>query len=123
MMTKKMNPLAAPAKKKSKSPAANVTPIKKKLKLSRKERAEVEMALIEFGETVWQAEHYSGLHPYRPRSSYFPSPMIQSILDGLMKIHTMEVLATHSASWAHHSGHSAALLDVITHLRIKFTDA
>ena len=124
-MAKKTNPITAsktPTKKKLKSLAAIAALTEKRLKLLHKEHAEAETALIEFGETVWQAEHYLHLHPYRPRSSYFLPPMIQSLLDGLMKINIMEVLATYSASWAHSSGHSAALLNLVMLMRTKFVD-
>jgi hypothetical protein len=107
-------------KKLPKSPAAIAAANEKKLKLTCKERTLAETALGQFGESVYQAERDNGPYPYIPRSSYFPSPMMQKILDELMKITTMEVLTSYTASWMHLPAHGIALLHVITGLRDKF---
>ena len=98
--------------KNKKLPAAIAASNEKKLKLTPKERTQAETGLCRFGESVFRAERCHGLHPYHPRSSYFPSPMVNK-----MKITTRAILASYTTTRMHSPTHSAALMDTITGLR------
>ncbi|KAJ7143996.1 P-loop containing nucleoside triphosphate hydrolase protein [Mycena epipterygia] len=69
------------------SPPVNpMSPQEKKLKLTKKEREQAEPALAEFGETVRRAERRNAAHRNRPKSSFFPQSIMNSVLDSLLAL-------------------------------------
>jgi len=90
----------------------------KKDKLNKKEREAAEKHLLHFGESIRQFERHSDSHKYRPRSSYFPSRVMSSILDTLLVIHfpskLEEIL---NNSWAYYFSHGTALFDLIIEIQ------
>jgi hypothetical protein len=94
----------------------------KKDKLKKKEREAAEKHLLEFGESIRQLERRSDNHPYRPRSSYFPSRILSLILDTLLTIHFPSDLdRILNDSWAYYSSHGPALFDSILQIQTSIT--
>lgn len=90
----------------------------KKDKLMKKEREAAEKHLLDFGESIRQIERHSGSHKYRPRSSYFPSRVLSSILDTLLIIHfPFELKDILNNSWAYYSSHGASLFNTIIEIQ------
>lgn len=88
--------------------------VPKKDKLKKKEREVAEKHLLNFGESIRQIERCSSSHKYRPRSSYFPSRIMSSILDSLLDIHSpFELEDILNDSWAYYSSHGTSLLNII----------
>jgi hypothetical protein len=88
--------------------------------LTRKERAYAEAQLVKFGEIVRVVETPNDLHGYRPRSSYFPVPIITSILDNLTTITTGSILRVVIPTWVFiNSHHEMALLALVLRLNTK----
>ncbi|KAJ6586289.1 P-loop containing nucleoside triphosphate hydrolase protein [Mycena vulgaris] len=76
-----------------------IATLDKKLRLMKKERAHVESVLKEFGETVRRAERKLGAHQHRPKSAFFPTSVIRSILDVLLTLDSLEKLEALLTSW------------------------
>ena len=94
----------------------------KKDKLKKKERATAETRLLNFGESVRQIELRSNNHKYRPRSSYFPSRILSSILDALFIIHSPSDLEhILNDSWPYYSSHGTALFNSIIQVQTSIT--
>ena len=73
-----------------------------------------EKLLLDFGESIRQIERCSSSHKYRPRSSYFPSRIMSSILDSLLVIHSpFDLEDILNDSWAYYSSHGTSLLNTI----------
>jgi hypothetical protein len=96
------------------------TVISKKSSMTRKERAYAELELLKFGEIVRTVESRNDLHGYCPKSSYFPFPIITSILDNLTTINTQQRLGALIPTWTYiKSHHGTALFALILRLQSK----
>ncbi|KAJ7721770.1 hypothetical protein B0H16DRAFT_1738054 [Mycena metata] len=89
----------------------------KKLKLTQKERAEIEPRLVQFGETVRRAERKLAAHANRPKSAFFPSSILKSILDSFFTFESFDNLATHVALWTFAGGYQVRLYALVHELR------
>ncbi|KAJ7308762.1 P-loop containing nucleoside triphosphate hydrolase protein [Mycena albidolilacea] len=67
-------------------------PLDKTLKLTKKEREEAESTLVRFGNTVYRAEHKLPVNRSRPKSAYFPSSILSSLLDNLLSLNSLAKL-------------------------------
>lgn len=100
------------------SPPVNpISPQEKKLKLTKKEREQAEPALAEFGETVRRAERRNAAHRNRPKSSFFPQSIMNSVLDSLLALDSLETLQTAVQSWVFSRGYVVRLYVVVHELR------
>jgi hypothetical protein len=72
--------------------ANSPTPLDKTLKLTKKEHEEAESTLIRFGNTVYRAEHKLPANRSRPKSAYFPSSILSSLLDNLLSLNSLAKL-------------------------------
>jgi len=90
-------------------------PIQKKDKLKKTERIRAEKHFLEIGASICELERNSNNHNlYLPRSSYFQSRIISSILDQLLVIHfpaQLEDIVKNS--WMHYPNHSTALFNSV----------
>lgn len=93
------------------------TPTDKKSNLTQKEREQVEPMLVQFGETVRRAERKNARHANRPKSAFFPSSILKSILDSLLTFKSFDDLATHVKSWTFASGYQVHLYAIVHELR------
>ncbi|KAJ7453181.1 P-loop containing nucleoside triphosphate hydrolase protein [Mycena latifolia] len=91
----------------------------KKLKLTNKEREQVEPALVAFGETVRLAERKSINHQNRPKSSFFPASVVTAILDKLLSLHSRADLFATVESWVFAHDHSDKLYLIVQKLQKK----
>ncbi|KAJ7643002.1 P-loop containing nucleoside triphosphate hydrolase protein [Mycena polygramma] len=93
----------------------------KKLKLKRKERTQAEAMLVAFGETVRRAEHRRKSNRHRPKSSYFPTSILQSVLDALLAVNSPAALTAVVSSWIFAVRHLDALYDVVKEIQVDIT--
>ncbi|KAJ7857845.1 hypothetical protein B0H14DRAFT_3085158 [Mycena olivaceomarginata] len=84
-------------------------PLRKKNKLSKKERDEVTLALNTFGAELYSSDH-------RPRSSYFPTSIVDSIVTRLLLVDSMDSLATLIAPWAFSGAYLVSLYRIVADL-------
>ncbi|KAF8176409.1 P-loop containing nucleoside triphosphate hydrolase protein [Mycena galopus ATCC 62051] len=103
-------PFVAPA-------PSNASRLDKKLRLAKKEKKEAASALADFGKTVYRAEHNEPLHQNRPKSSFFPTSVTNSLLDHLLDLDSLEKVETIVALWKFGRGYLARLYAVIHQLR------
>lgn len=89
----------------------------KKLKLTRKERKLAETALTAFGETVRIAERKHITNQNRPKSSFFPTSVSNSILDKFLSINSLASLTVIIESWLFSAGYAAPLYNVVEKLQ------
>ncbi|KAJ7831783.1 hypothetical protein B0H14DRAFT_3463846 [Mycena olivaceomarginata] len=95
-------------------PAADpLSALDKKLRLTKKEREQAEAALLEFGGTVHRAERKLPANRNRPKSSFFPTSIIRSILDVLLTLHSLEKLEALLTSWVFAMGYRVRLYAVV----------
>ncbi|KAF8144805.1 P-loop containing nucleoside triphosphate hydrolase protein [Mycena galopus ATCC 62051] len=85
--------------------------------LAKKEKKEAASALADFGKTVYRAEHNEPLHQNRPKSSFFPTSVTNSLLDHLLDLDSLEKVETIVALWKFGCGYLARLYAVIHQLR------
>ncbi|KAJ7661827.1 hypothetical protein B0H17DRAFT_1144475 [Mycena rosella] len=78
---------------------ASHAPSEKKLRLTTKERDLANAALTAFGETVRRAERKHIASRNRPKSSFFPSFIVTSILDKLLSLNSLAALTNVVTSW------------------------
>ncbi|KAJ7770956.1 hypothetical protein B0H14DRAFT_3590558 [Mycena olivaceomarginata] len=98
-------------------PALNsAAPVAKKNKLSKKERAEVESALNAFGAELYSSERTRMRNSNRPRSSYFPTSIVDSIVTRLLLVDSMDSLATLIAPWAFSGAYLVSLYRIVADL-------
>ena len=113
-------PLDMPALAPFQVPINTVTSSPTKPLLNKKERTNSETELIKFGEVVRIAESMKDIHGYRPRSSYFPIPIINIILDNLLGFSTEQDIKDAIPSWIFvNSYHTIALLALVLRLVSK----
>ncbi|KAF8210686.1 P-loop containing nucleoside triphosphate hydrolase protein, partial [Mycena galopus ATCC 62051] len=98
-------------------PPANASKLDKKFKLAKKEREEAASALGDFGRTIYRAEHKHPLHQNRPKSSYFPTSITNSLLENLLDLDSLEKMENLVKSWAFSRGYRARLYAIIHELR------
>ncbi|KAJ6506054.1 hypothetical protein DFH09DRAFT_1334888 [Mycena vulgaris] len=98
-------------------PIQSITETQKKLKLTKKEREETELALTEFGETVRRAERKHSANQNRPKSSFFPTSIISSIILSLLALDSLTTLDTLIQLWTFAAGHIDLLYTVIQQLQ------
>ncbi|KAJ6595093.1 hypothetical protein DFH09DRAFT_1305775 [Mycena vulgaris] len=98
-------------------PIQPITETQKKLKLTKKEREEAELALTEFGETVRRAECKHSVNQNRPKSSFFPASIISSITLSLLALDSLAALDTLIQLWSFAAGHIDSLYTVIQQLQ------
>lgn len=94
-----------------------ITTLDKKLRLKKTEREHAESVLKEFGETVRRTERKLGAHQHRPKSSFFPTSVIRSVLNVLLTLDSLEKLEAIIASWVFATGYRVRLYAVIHTLR------
>ncbi|KAJ7025243.1 hypothetical protein C8F04DRAFT_1269359 [Mycena alexandri] len=97
--------------------AQDTTPMDKKFKLTQKERQQAESRLIQFGETLRRAERKHATHANRPKSAFFPSSILKSVLDSLLTFDSFNDLATHVESWTFAVGYQVRLCALVHELR------
>jgi hypothetical protein len=98
------------------------TVLSTKALMTRKERTYADAELLKFGEIVQTTETRNDLHVYRPRSSYFPIPIITSILDSLTTISTEPNLHAIIPTWTYiNSHHGTALFTLILRIQNKIS--
>jgi hypothetical protein len=73
--------------------------LQKKLRLTKKEHEYSDTHLVKFGENVRWTERKHTVNQNRPKSSYFPSSVIESILDQLLALDTLAPLEHIVQSW------------------------
>ncbi|KZP21704.1 hypothetical protein FIBSPDRAFT_1019528 [Athelia psychrophila] len=86
------------------------------LLLSPKERSQAESRLLQFEQTVWVTQKAADTHGYRPRSSYFSRPVINSILDVQLTIKTIQDLESVVSRWPFFTQLGQELLQVVQEL-------
>ncbi|PPQ98765.1 hypothetical protein CVT26_014348 [Gymnopilus dilepis] len=90
----------------------------KKDRLTKKEREIAEKPLHDFGEYVRRKELYTDSNKYRPRSSYFPTHILASILDALLVIHfPADLEHILNNSWPYYLQHGSKLYDVVIEIQ------
>ncbi|KAJ6583376.1 hypothetical protein DFH09DRAFT_1435763, partial [Mycena vulgaris] len=97
--------------------ADRLSPLDKKLRLTKKERKQAEAVLLEFGGTVHRAERKLPANRNRPKSSYFPTSLVRAILDKLLTLDSLSTLETVLISWVFATGYRVRLYAVIHNLR------
>ncbi|KAJ7686951.1 hypothetical protein B0H17DRAFT_1203965 [Mycena rosella] len=85
-----------------------IAALEKKLRLTKKERQHAESVLKEFGEVVRCAERTLGTHQHRPKSSFFPTSVIRSILDALLTLDSLDKVECLLTSWVFAKGYQHA---------------
>ncbi|KAJ7310773.1 P-loop containing nucleoside triphosphate hydrolase protein [Mycena albidolilacea] len=85
----------------------------KKLRLTKKECELAEAALLEFGGTIHRAERKLPANRNRPKSSFFPTSIIRSILDVLLTLDSLENLEALLTSWVFAMGYRVRLYAVV----------
>ncbi|KAF8171574.1 P-loop containing nucleoside triphosphate hydrolase protein [Mycena galopus ATCC 62051] len=95
----------------------NASNLDKKLKLSKKERKAAASVLVDFGKTVYRAEHTQPIHQNRPKSSYFPTSLTDSLLDNLLGLDSLEKMESIATSWTFSRGYLVRLYVIIHDLR------
>ncbi|KAF8145002.1 P-loop containing nucleoside triphosphate hydrolase protein [Mycena galopus ATCC 62051] len=99
------------------APAAVTTTTDKKLKLAKKERKEATLALRDFGMIVYHAERKQPIHRNRPKSSFFPTSITNSLLDNLLALDSLEKMEILVNSWAFSREYRVRLYAIIHDLR------
>jgi hypothetical protein len=89
-------------------------------KLTKAMRIAAEAKLRLFRDRVHKSERNRTSHGYTPASSYFPNPAINSILDHLLAISTVENIAATIPKWKYLAGHGTALLELVKTLQADF---
>jgi hypothetical protein len=97
-------------------PLNSAAPVAKKNKLSKKERAEVESTLNAFGAELYSSERMRMRNSNRPRSSYFPTSIVDSIVTRLLLMDSMDSLATLIAPWAFSGSYLVSLYRIVADL-------
>ncbi|KAJ7851552.1 hypothetical protein B0H13DRAFT_2360043 [Mycena leptocephala] len=100
--------------------SAPITAAQKKLKLKKKEREEAEAKLTSFAETVHLAECNHVANQYRPKSSYLPTSIRNTILTNLLSLSSLATLTALLESWVFAVNHLNPLYNVVKKLRNKF---
>ncbi|KAJ7870287.1 hypothetical protein B0H14DRAFT_3440121 [Mycena olivaceomarginata] len=77
----------------------NTSTLDKAPKLTKKEHEEAESALVEFGNTVYRAEHKLPSNRSRPKSAYFPSSIVHSLVDNLLGLDSLTKLEKLVEPW------------------------
>ncbi|KAF8207369.1 hypothetical protein K438DRAFT_1962298 [Mycena galopus ATCC 62051] len=95
----KLPPFIAPA-------LVNASPLDKKLRLAKKEKKPL--------------QRWKPVHQNRPKSSYFPTSVINSLLNNLLCLDSLEKVENIATSWTFSRGYLARLYAVIHHLRTSF---
>ncbi|KAJ6534237.1 P-loop containing nucleoside triphosphate hydrolase protein [Mycena capillaripes] len=90
----------------------------KKLRLKKKERELAESALVRFGETVRLSERKNAANQNRPKSSYFRTSIIKSIIDKLLIFDSIDALRTAVQSWFFIIGYITSLWEPIRNLQV-----
>ncbi|KAF7364531.1 p-loop containing nucleoside triphosphate hydrolase protein [Mycena venus] len=91
-------------------PAAGpVSSLDKKLRLTKKEREQAQAALLEFSSTVHRAERKLSANRNRPKSSYFPTSLVRTILDKLLTIDSLSNLETILTAWIFATAYRATI--------------
>jgi hypothetical protein len=93
----------------------------KKLGLSKKECELAEAALLEFGGTVHRAERKLPANRNRPKSSFFPTSIIRSILDVLLTLDSLENLEALLTSWVFAMGYRIRLYAIVRGIQAKIS--
>ncbi|KAK7006543.1 P-loop containing nucleoside triphosphate hydrolase protein [Favolaschia claudopus] len=106
-------PFIAPATPQS----APLTPEEKKLKLTRKERDPVMLALEKFAEDVRRTEQHHPDNHHRPKSSYFPSSMREHLAGKLLALDSLFALRALLTSWNFASTYAGSLYDLVVELQ------
>ncbi|KAJ7812435.1 hypothetical protein B0H14DRAFT_2605753 [Mycena olivaceomarginata] len=88
-------------------------------KLTKAMRIAAEAKLRLFRDRVHKSERNRTSHGYTPASSYFPNPAINSILDHLFAISTVENIAATIPKWKYLAGHGTALLELFETARVQ----
>jgi hypothetical protein len=105
-----------------KAPINTVTSLQTKPLLNKKELAHLEAELVKFGEVVRIAESAKDIHGYRPRSSYFPIPIINTILDNILGFSTEQEIKDSIPGWIFvDSYHTTALFALILRITTKIS--
>ncbi|KAJ7621675.1 hypothetical protein B0H17DRAFT_1151771 [Mycena rosella] len=97
--------------------AAPLSAAEKKLRLTKKEREQVQLSVIKFGESVRRAERKNATHQDRPKSSYLPMSLIKSILDNLLSLDSITRLEPLVQRWVFATGHRVRLYAALHTLR------
>ncbi|KAJ7330806.1 P-loop containing nucleoside triphosphate hydrolase protein [Mycena albidolilacea] len=92
----------------------------KKLKLKKKERKAAEPRLVAFGEMVRLAQYRLVANQSRPKSSYFPSRILTTLLDKLLLFDKIETLNTAVHSWPFYTEYKHRLFGLVRELRSGF---
>lgn len=86
------------------------------LDTKKKEREQLDLVLVDFGNSVWQAESTKQSHQYRPKASYFPTTMKNEILEHFLRITSLNYLTTQILErnlWPFTESQGPALYDLI----------
>lgn len=103
------------------APSPTLVTKPKKPTLTRKMCTQLEAALLGFRNTVRLHEKDHDPHGYIPRTSYFPHPLIQTILNHLTSIQTTEDLQNLLPSWGFHTEHGRSLLALLVAMQTTFS--
>ncbi|KAJ7675500.1 hypothetical protein B0H17DRAFT_1207683 [Mycena rosella] len=98
-----------------------IAALEKKLRLTKKEHQHAESVLKEFGEVVRRAERTLGTHQHRPKSSFFPTSVIRSILNVLLTLDSLDKVECLLTSWIFAKGYQVRLYAHIHALRAAIT--
>ncbi|KAJ7809980.1 hypothetical protein B0H13DRAFT_2384850 [Mycena leptocephala] len=101
--------------------AQSISAADKILKLSKPEREQAEAALVKFGATVHRTERKLAAHRNRPKSSYFPTSLIRSILDKLLALDSLNKLETILNPWVFAMTYRVRLYALVHELRTTIT--
>ncbi|KAJ7859934.1 hypothetical protein B0H14DRAFT_3446321 [Mycena olivaceomarginata] len=97
-------------------PGAALNSIRSTFKLAKKEREEAESTLVRFGNTVYRAEHKLPANRSRPKSAYFPSSIISSLLDNLLSLDSFAKLESLVEPWFFSRDYRVRLYAVVHNL-------
>ncbi|KAJ7874337.1 P-loop containing nucleoside triphosphate hydrolase protein [Mycena olivaceomarginata] len=79
-------------------------------------RDEVTLALNTFGAELYSSERTRMRNSHRPRSSYFPTSIVDSIVTRLLLVDSMDSLATLIAPWAFSGAYLVSLYRIVADL-------
>ncbi|KAK6974154.1 P-loop containing nucleoside triphosphate hydrolase protein [Favolaschia claudopus] len=97
--------------------SAPLTPEEKKLKLSKKEREDVMLALGKFAEDLRRAEQHHPDNQHRPKSAYFPSSLREHLAAKLLSLDSLFDLHALLTTWNFASSYAGLLYDLVVELQ------
>jgi hypothetical protein len=87
--------------------------LRKKSKLKKKEREAAEPRLVAFGEMVRLAQYRLVTNQSRPKSSYFPSRILTTLLDKLLLFDKIDTLDAAVHSWPFYAEYKHSLFELV----------